>query len=255
MDSKEKKKKRDWGVFIGSIFFVAGFSLVFALIGVLLETIFSGFQFAAQLWINRIAGTIIIILGIFLTGLIPLPRFMLKERRFNAKIFKSKYLTALFMGAAFGLAWTPCIGPILGAVITLASIQPINSYFLLLSFSLGLGIPFLVIGFFANQSQSVIRKLGPKLKYINRGFGVVLIILGIFIFSGLLGWIVNIPILVNFLIRLDFFGLGVEGSLNLLIAFIAGIVSFLSPCVLPIIPGFLAYLGSAVTDSNGEKSN
>jgi len=246
-------KKRNWTVFIGSIFFVLGFSVIFALIGVLLETLFFGNQSNVQQWLNRIAGSIIIVIGLFLSGLIPMPKFMLKNYRFNFKSFKSKYVSAFVMGGAFGLAWTPCIGPILGAIVTIASTQPVNSYFLFLSYSLGLGIPFIIIGFFANQSQSIIKKLGPKLRYINIGFGIFLIFLGILIFTGLISWLANSPFIIDILIRIDFFGLGVEGSLNILIAFVAGIVSFLSPCVLPIIPGFLAFLGSAVTDSNGNE--
>ena len=137
---------------------------------------------------------------------------------------------------------------ILGAILTLAVTQPGSAFGLLLSYSLGLGIPFLVVGLFTEKAQKFISGSGKWLRYFNYIFGVVLIILGVFIFTNRLALIANFEFLSNLLIGLDVsFS---SGSLNIFIAFIAGLASFLSPCVLPLIPAFLAYLGTTIKNEN-----
>ena len=248
-------KKRDWSIFINSVFFVLGFSVVFALLGVLLQSILFNVSYQVQLWLGRIGGTVIILFGLYLLGLIN-PKFLQKEYKFQVKKrFKSIYLTSFVFGAAFAVGWTPCVGPILGAILTFAATQPTSAFFLLLSYSLGLGIPFLLVGFFTNQAQSFISKAGKWLKYVNYIFGVILITLGIFVFTNQLNRIANLAFASNFLIWLDVAGVGAGGSLNIIIAFIAGLASFLSPCVLPLIPAFLAYLGTTITKDNKRENN
>jgi cytochrome c-type biogenesis protein len=240
--------KRDWGIFINSVFFVLGFSVVFSLVGVLLQSVFSNVSFAAQIWLARIGGAIIILFGLYLLGLIKIG-FLAREHKIEVKKkFKSQYATSFVFGAAFAVGWTPCIGAILGAILTLAVTQPGSAFFLMLSYSLGLGIPFLIVGAFTNKAQKFISKAGKWLRYVNYAFGILLIILGILVFVNQLSRIASFAFASNFLIALDFgSGLGAGGGLNVLIAFVAGIVSFLSPCVLPLIPAFLAYLGTTVT--------
>jgi cytochrome c-type biogenesis protein len=233
-----------WSIFISSVFFVLGFSIVFSLVGVLLQSALSSVSIEFQKWLSWAGGAIIIFFGIYLLGLIHIS-FLQKEYKFHIhKKFKSKYLTAFVFGAAFAVGWTPCVGAILGAILTLAVTQPASAFLLLFSYSLGLGIPFLVVGLFTNKAQSFISKSGKLLRYFNYLFGIVLIILGIFIFTNRLSLIANFEFLSNILIGLD---AGISsGNLNVAIAFIAGLVSFLSPCVLPLIPAFLAYLGTTI---------
>ncbi len=236
-----------WTIFLSSVFFVLGFSVVFSILGVLLQTVLSGSSFVVQKWLGRVGGTIIILFGLYLVGLIR-PKFL--ERDYKIKVkrrFNSRYLTAFVFGAAFAVGWSPCVGAILGAILTLAITQPGSSFLLLIAYSLGIGIPFLLVGLFTEKAQLWISKSGKWLRYLNYVFGAVLIILGIFVFTSQLSRIANISFAAQCLNNLGVLGFGSGASLNIFIAFIAGIVSFLSPCVLPLIPAFLAYLGSTVT--------
>jgi len=238
---------------LNSVFFVLGFSVIFALVGVLLQSVLLSVSYQTQIWLGRIGGVVIILFGIYLLGLIK-PKFLMRDYKINVKRkFKSSYLTSFVFGAAFAVGWTPCVGPILGAILTLAVTQPSTAFFLMFSYSLGLGIPFLLVGFFTTQAQSFISKAGKWLRYFNYFFGVILILLGILVFTNQLSRIANVALASKFLIALDVAGVGAAGSINIFIAFIAGIASFLSPCVLPLIPAFLAYLGTTVTRGENEK--
>jgi len=242
---------RDWNIFWNSAFFVLGFSTVFSLLGVLLQSVLKDVSYVVQIWLGRIGGVVIILFGLYLLGFIK-PGFLQKEHKFKVKKrFNSQFLTSFVFGAAFAVGWTPCVGAILGAILTLAVTQPGSAFFLLLSYSLGLGIPFLLVGLFTNQAQGLIIKFGDKLKYINYVFGVIIIILGIFVFTNELSRLASFAFASRFLLWLNVSGVSAMSSLNIIVAFFAGIVSFLSPCVLPLIPGFLSYLASTAV-KNGE---
>jgi len=233
--------KNRWEIFLASVFFVLGFSVIFSLVGVLLQTVLSTISIQANVWLGRIGGIVIIFFSLYLLGLIEI-KALQKEYKFKPKKLKFKYLTAFMFGSAFAVAWTPCIGAILGAILTLAVVQPSIAFFLLLSYSLGLGIPFLLVGLFVNESRTLINKFGSKLKYVNYVFGGLLLILGILVFTNQLSLIANFPLASEILLKLNFGGLSSMGSLSIGIAFLAGIASFLSPCILPVLPAFLAYI-------------
>ena len=240
------ENKRNWGVFYTSVFFVLGFSVIFSILGVLLQTVLVNSSQSVQTWLARIGGLFIILFGLYLMKFIN-PKFLQREYKINVKKrFKSKYLTAFAFGAAFAVGWTPCVGAILGAVLILAATHPSTAFFLLLSYSLGLGIPFLLTGLFINQAQTFIKKAGKWVNYANYVFGALLVLIGVFVFANQLSRIASFPLASKILISLDVGGVGLGTSLNLGIAFIAGILSFLSPCVLPLIPAFLTYLASTV---------
>jgi len=242
MFSVNMEEKRDWSIFFASVFFVLGFSVVFSLVGVLLQSVLSNVSFEVQKWLGRIGGLVIIAFGLYLLGLIKIP-YLAREHKLKVKKHGSTYMTSFVFGAAFAVGWTPCVGAVLGAVLALAVIQPTGAFFLMMSYSLGLGIPFLLVGFFANQAQDVINKAGKWLIYVERFFGGILVLLGILVFVNQLSRIANIEFLSNILIALNVSG-GAMSGLNLGIAFFAGLASFLSPCVLPLVPAYLAYLAS-----------
>lgn len=245
-------QKRDWTVFFCSVFFVLGFSIIFSLVGVLLQSVLANVAYTTQQWLGRIGGIIIILFGIYLLGLLKIS-FLEKEHKMQVKKkFSSRYLTSFVFGAAFAVGWTPCVGAVLGAVLTLAVTNPSSAFFLMLAYSLGLGIPFLLVGLFTNQAQEFISKSGKWLKYVNYVFGVVLIILGVLVFTNNLSRIASVEWAVNLLGGAEMASFGVGASLNLGIAFFAGFASFLSPCVLPLIPAFLSYLAT-VAVQGGKK--
>ena len=245
--------KKDWGVFFCSVFFVLGFSVVFSLLGVLLQSVLASVSYEIQKWLGRIGGSIIIIFGFYLMGLIAIP-FLEKDHKLRiTKKFSSKYVASFVFGAAFAVGWTPCVGAVLGAILTLAATQPQQAFFLMLSYSFGLGIPFLLVGLFTARAQRLIERAGKWISYFKAIFGAVLILLGVLVFTNQLSRVANLAFASNFLISLDMFGISFGETLNIGIAFIAGIVSFLSPCILPLIPAFLSFIASTAV-SNGADS-
>ncbi len=252
------KQKRDWSIFISSVFFVLGFSVVFSIVGVLLQTVLSHSGQTAQVWLGRIGGVIIILFGLFLLKLFT-PSFLEQNHVFAVKRkFKSYYLTSFVFGAAFAVGWTPCVTAALGAILALATTQAGSAFLLLFFYTLGIGIPFLLVGLFTNQAQHLIDRAGKWVLYFQYVFGALLIVIGILIFTGELSKIANFQFLTNILTSLNV-GTSAGANINSLtivnifIAFVAGLGSFLSPCLLPIIPGFLSYLAS--TAVNTKKQN
>ncbi len=191
----EGGKRRE--VFLNSVYFVVGFSLVFAILGVLLNTILSGVAYGAQAWMSRIGGVIIIIFGLYLAKLIKIP-FLEREYKFSVKWrFKSRYLTSMLFGAAFAAGWTPCVGAVLGGILGLAASQPGSAFYLLFAYAVGLGIPFLIVGFFAGHASSLINKYAGGLRYVSIAFGILLIALGVLIFTQQLNLVANFGFLNN----------------------------------------------------------
>ena len=98
-------------------------------------------------------------------------------------------------GLAFAAGWTPCVGPILGTILTLAATTPSVAFNLLLVYSLGLGIPFILIGVFYSRASRIIRSMGKHLKYYNLILGGFIVLLGILVFTNQLAYIANFPLL------------------------------------------------------------
>jgi len=181
-------------IIMNTIFFVLGFSIVFSTLGVLINSALleNVNQFTESL--NIIAGIIIIIFGIFLI-LSTKINSLNKEKKFHIKNFKSSYPMSFVFGLAFAIGWTPCVGPILGTILTLAATTPSISFSLLLAYSTGLGIPFILIGIFYSKSTKIISSMTKHLKYYNIVLGGFIILLGILIFTNQLAYIANFPLL------------------------------------------------------------
>jgi len=193
-DQKTGFKINKINIIINTIFFVLGFSIVFSTLGVLINSVLSDNinQFSNSL--NGIAGIIIIIFGIFLI-LSTKINSLNKEKKFQIKNFKSSYPMSFVFGLAFAIGWTPCVGPILGTILTLATTTPSISFTLLLAYSTGLGIPFILIGVFFSKSTKIISSMTKHLKYYNIVLGGFIILLGILIFTNQLAYIANFPLL------------------------------------------------------------
>ena len=181
-------------IIMNTIFFVLGFSIVFSTLGVLINSALleNVNQFTDSL--NTIAGIIIIIFGIFLI-LSTKINSLNKEKKFHIKNFKSSYPMSFVFGLAFAIGWTPCVGPILGTILTLAATTPSISFSLLLAYSTGLGIPFILMGAFYSKSTKIISSMTKHLKYYNIVLGGFIILLGILIFTNQLAYIANFPLL------------------------------------------------------------
>ncbi len=170
-------------VIVNSIFFIIGFSMIFVLLGI--SATWMGVFFASKKAIlTKIAGLIIIFFGIFKMGLIRSFAFY-REARFHMRDRKFGILGALLVGAAFAFGWTPCVGPILGSILayagTLGKVD--QGILLLLIYSMGLGIPFLVVAFALNRFLGVFDRIKKHLRLIEIISGIILVILGLLVFT------------------------------------------------------------------------
>ena len=132
-----------------------------------------------------VGGVIVILFGIFTTGLV---RFSWLERelRFSAPASGGQPIGAYFLGAAFGFGWTPCIGPVLGAILTVSATAPtgFDGVALLSLYSLGLGVPFLLVALFADALTSRLRRLRRVGRWLQLAAGIVMIGMGVAMVSG-----------------------------------------------------------------------
>lgn len=185
-------------IFISSALFVLGFSAVFSLVGVLLQSVLSGVAYDVQTYLNYIGGIIIIFFGLMMLGIIRIEALETPRVMKAAPGAGPSYAASFLFGAAFAVGWTPCVGAVLGGILTLAATEPAQAFPLMLSYSLGLGVPFLLVGLFVSRSARLIKALGPHLGWLDIFFGIILIILGILVFTGTLPLVANLfP--VNFL--------------------------------------------------------
>lgn len=196
------KKSVKLTIFLNTVYFVLGFSLVFAVLGVILNSFLANVGTSFQATFQTVGGAVIIAFGGYLILSTKLRVLNFEKKMTNLPRFKTTYITSFVFGAAFASGWTPCVGPILGTTLTLAATSPGAAYNSLLAYSLGLGVPFLITGAFFSQSSKVINKMVKHLKYFNPIMGAILIMLGILVLSNQLSIIGNLP-LANEIINLE----------------------------------------------------
>ena len=185
-------KRRD--VLLGTVLFVAGFSAVFAGLGVVLGAVLQEAATEVLAWLSRLAGTVVIVLGLHLTGLLRLP-VLDRQYRTRPGTPKTGRLAPLLFGASFAVAWTPCVGPILGSTLALATTQPAAAFPLLLAYAGGLGAPFLLVGLFPARAFGFLKKHRGAASRLHAAFGGVLIALGVLVFTNKLSLLANFQIL------------------------------------------------------------
>ena len=182
-------------VFFNAVLFVVGFSAVFAVLGVALNAALQGAATEVLTWLSRLAGALVIVLGLHLTGLLRVP---ILDREYSLRpgaLKKPGYLTSALFGASFAVAWTPCVGPVLGSTLALAAAQPASAFPLLLAYAFGLGIPFLLVGLFPSRAFAFIKKHRRGAQRLHAAFGVVLIGMGVLVFTGKLALLANFRLL------------------------------------------------------------
>jgi cytochrome c-type biogenesis protein len=181
--SVEEAKKGHRRVFWGTLAFVLGFSVVFTLLG-------AGFSFVGALVTNRevlryVGGGLLVVLGVVLVGL-AVPAFLQRDVRPFLEKAPRGPAGAFVMGVAFAFGWTPCVGPILGAILTMAAegSNPAAGALLLFVYSLGMGIPFLVAGLFVGWALRAFARIRRHMRIIQIVCGAVLIVYGVLLLAG-----------------------------------------------------------------------
>lgn len=186
-------------ILLNTVFFVLGFSIVFSIFGVVLNSVLSSAASVLTSGLNQVGGIIIIGFGIFMLLSTKINKLNF-EKKFLPKGDKASYPLSFVFGLAFATCWTPCIGPILGSVLTLAATTPGQAFTLLLAYSLGLGIPFILMGVFFSRFTRLIRALSRHLKYYSIIMGSFIIILGVLVLTNQLVAIASFPLLNNVLL-------------------------------------------------------
>ena len=181
-------------IILNTVFFVAGFSVVFSTMGVIINSVLSSSASSIIDGLNQIGGVIIIGFGVFLLLSTKIPKLNV-EKKFFPKRAKASYPLSFVFGLAFAAAWTPCVGPILGSILTLAATSPAISFHLLLAYSLGLGIPFILMGVFFSRATKVIQVMSKHFKYYSVFLGGLIILLGVLVFTNQLAYIASFPLL------------------------------------------------------------
>lgn len=166
-----------------ALFFICGFTVVFVLLGASATYIGSFLNHNAS-YIRKAGGILLIILGIHVTGLMPL-KFLLGEKRVTIKHKPSGYAGSFLVGIVFAAGWTPCIGPILAAILAVAAAEESVSQgvILLLLYSLGLGVPFFLSALAMHKFLLAFNRFKKYIRLFEIITGVFLIAIGVLIYS------------------------------------------------------------------------
>ncbi len=175
----------------GVLGFIIGFTIIFIAEGAT-ATALGHLLLVHQRDFAVASGIIIVILGLWLAG-VGTPRFFMRERRFHPRASRLGVWAPPVMGMAFAFGWTPCIGPVLGAVLGVAGNEPTlaSGLVLLLAYSLGLAVPFLAAGLAFGRLTEVLARVRRRLGVVNAVAGVMLVVFGVLLLSGNLHWVTS----------------------------------------------------------------
>jgi len=184
MDSERRRS-----MLRNSFAFVAGLAIVFTLFGAS-ATFLGRFFLSNQDLVGRIAGFIIVVFGLHLMGVVTIP-WLMRESRMDlsqARQRSTGLSGSLLMGAAFGVGWTPCIGPVLASILALASQADtvVTGMVLLLAYALGLGVPFILMALIMNRAagRAAVGKIRRYIPQLSLASGVLLVLMGLLVFTG-----------------------------------------------------------------------
>jgi cytochrome c-type biogenesis protein len=188
-----------WVTFTHGLAFVMGFSVVFILLGVAASAL-GGLLIELSVLISQIGGVIVVIFGLHMTKLITIPFLNYDLRPQSAPARNRGYASSALMGVFFSAGWSPCVGPVLGAILTLTfNGGSIAQGALMLSFySAGLAIPFLLASVGIGWVTQIIQRYGKVMHYAEIGMGVVLIVIGVLLATGRLGALAQYGTFIDF---------------------------------------------------------
>jgi cytochrome c-type biogenesis protein len=227
-------------IFLHALVFVAGFSVVFIVGWGGAATVLGQLFGQYKTFIGQIGGVVVILFGLATLDIIRLPWFYYDTRptlTSNTGSFASSGLMGLF----FAAGWSPCIGATLGAILTLGMSQDKTGQAMWLSsgYSIGLGIPFLILALGLNRATGWVRKMSRYVRTFKIISGILIITIGVLLLTNWMS-LIAIWAFKNKLF-IDVFSIS-TGVPSYLTALAAGTLSFFSPCVLPLVPAYLGYL-------------
>jgi cytochrome c-type biogenesis protein len=184
LSEQESLRKVRKKVIANSLMFILGFSILFIILGAS-ATFVGKFLYKNIRWFEIIGGVLVIVLGLHFAGIFRL-KFLDREKKIHLKKKPLGYLGTCLVGMAFGAGWTPCVGPILGAILAMAATTQdiLQGIILLVFYSAGLGIPFLLSAIILHKFFEYFKKIRKYFKVISIVGGVLLIIVGILLITG-----------------------------------------------------------------------
>lgn len=181
----ESDGRNRWRTFTHGLAFVVGFTLVFLIFNIIVSAV-GGLLFELRTWIARIGGLIIIIFGLHMIGVFRIP-FLEYDLRIHSSVNQNwGYFSSILMGVVFSAGWSPCVGPVLGAILTLSA-NGANIWLgtgLGLAYSAGLAIPFLLAALGIGWVTTILRKYAKVMHYVEILMGIILVVIGIFLALG-----------------------------------------------------------------------
>lgn len=165
--------------------FVLGFSTIFILLG-LGASLIGNLLFDLRPYLTKIGGIVVVLFGLHMTHLIRIPFLQYDVRKQDAPDRRFGYLSSFLLGVFFSAGWSPCVGPILGTILTISlSTGSISQgFWLLVAYSIGLAVPFLIAAVEIGLVTSFIRKYGNVVRYVEIAMGAIMIVIGVFLFLG-----------------------------------------------------------------------
>lgn len=195
----DRNQPNRWVTFSHGLAFVVGFSVVFILLGVATSAI-GGLMYSARTYLAKIGGIVVVLFGLHMLGVIHIPFLAYDTRRQEVPDPTLGYLSSALLGVFFSAGWSPCVGPVLGAILTLSfnggDIR--HGTALLTAYSGGLAIPFLLAALAIGWVTTIIRKYGKLMRYVEIVMGVILIIVGVMLFTGTFETLSRFGLWVNF---------------------------------------------------------
>jgi cytochrome c-type biogenesis protein len=233
-----------FATFLHAVSFVLGFSFIFVVLFGGAFALLSQFIAKNKFEIAKISGAIVIVFGLATMRVLKIPFLYYDTRRQFAGRPELGFLSSFAMGMFFAAGWTPCVGLVLGSILQLGlQGQTGTSLLLATGYAIGLGAPFLIMGLLIDRLGRFIRKLSRYLHAIEIFTGLFLIALGVLLISGEL---TSLMARLGSSFTVSDAGLPGADDPTLLIAVLGGLLSFLSPCVLPLVPAYVGYLSSHV---------
>jgi cytochrome c-type biogenesis protein len=172
-----------WRVLSHALFFVAGFTLVFVTLFGLPTTILAGMLQAYSNLITRVGGVILILFGLHVLGIVTIPALNVTRQTELAKGVEPGYLRSILFGVTFAAGWTPCIGPLLGTVMTLSFTEPSRAMGFFLVYALGLATPFLATAAVLTWAVGWLKRLNRYMPVVEIASGLLMIVIGILLVS------------------------------------------------------------------------
>lgn len=188
-----------WLTFTHGLAFVLGFSIVFVVLGVAVSAA-GGILYDLRFYLAKIGGLVVIVLGLHMMGVLRIPFLEYDVRVHDAPSSRWGYLSSALLGVFFSAGWSPCVGPVLGTILTLAinGGSPALGAKLLSAYSAGLAVPFLAAAFGIGWVTTLLRRYNKVMHYVEIAMGVIMVIVGIMLFAGIFQLIARYGYYVNF---------------------------------------------------------